>query len=367
METLTSTYLSTCSQRDAKPVVAACPLRRFWGLAAAMIFFCSNVPSAMCQSSSQITTGSLNSVAVDAELKTVKLYGAGGIAGLQSYQSGFFIDDQGHILTVWSTVLDVDTIIAVTSDGRRLESKVVGIDPNLELAVLETKRPTLEFFSLSEARDAQVGERVLAFSNLFGIATGREMASVQKGVVMARTRLDARRGTFASVYQGPIYVMDAMTNNPGAAGGALTDFRGQLLGMLGKELRDARANVWLNYAIPSGQIKPSVDNILSGKSIAVVESAKPAADRPHALLPLGIVLVPDVLPKTPAYVDLVKPNSPAAKAGLANDDLVLFVNSTRVTSQSTLRQELTTVDRGDPLVLLVQRGNELKEIVIRGE
>jgi serine protease Do len=313
------------------------------------------------------TAGSLNAVAVAAELKTVKLYGAGGVAGLEAYQSGFFIDGQGHILTVWSTVLDVETIIAVTSDGRRLESKVVGIDPNLEIAVLETNQPTAEFFSLSDAPEGQVGQRVLALSNLFGIATGREMASVQRGVIMARTRLDARRGTFASVYQGPIYVVDAMTNNPGAAGGALTDFEGRLLGMLGKELRDARANVWLNYAIPAGQLKQSVENILSGKSIARVDATKAAVDRPHSLLALGIVLVPDVLPKTPAYVDLVQPGSAAAKAGLAGDDLVLFVNSTRITSQASLRQELSTIDRGDALTLLVQRGNELKEIVIRGE
>jgi serine protease Do len=319
------------------------------------------------QAQSQATTGSLNSVIVSTELKTVKLYGAGGLAGLEAYQSGFFIDGDGHILTVWSTVLDVDKVIVLTSDGRRLEATVVGIDPNLEIAVLETKQPTTEFFALAEAREAAVGERVLAFSNLFGIATGREMASVQKGVVVARTRLDARRGTFASVYQGPIYIVDAMTNNPGAAGGALTDFSGRLLGMLGKELRDARANVWLNYAIPAGQIKQSVENILSGKSIARAEGDKPPVDRPHSLLALGIVLVPDVLPKTPAYVDLVKPNSPASKGGLMNDDLVLFVNATRITSQAALRHELSRIDRGDALTLLVQRGNELKEIVLSGE
>ena len=318
-------------------------------------------------SQSSVTLGSVNSTAVNAELKTVKLYGAGGVAGLDSYQSGFFIDAEGRILTVWSTVLDVDTIIAVTSDGRRLECKVLGIDPNLELAVLESKQTTTEFFSIASAREADVGERVLALSNLFGIATGREMASVQEGIIMARTRLDARRGTYTSVYQGPIYVVDAMTNNPGAAGGALIDFQGRLLGMLGKELRDARANVWLNYAIPASQLRASVENILNGKSIARADASRPTVDRPHSLLALGIVLVPDVLAKTPAYVDSVKPDSPAAKAGLLNDDLVLFANSLRVASQAALRQELSSIDKGDPLILLVQRGNELKELVIRGE
>ncbi len=194
-----------------------------------ILFLTFSVFQCFCQvnfAQTQTSLGSINSVAVQADLKTVKLYGAGGIAGLDTYQSGFFIDEAGHILTVWSTVLDIDKVIAVTSDGRRLEATVLGIDPNLEIAILETKQSQLEYFDLAKARDAEVGERVLALSNLFGIATGREMASVQKGVVMARTRLDARRGTFASVYQGPIYVIDAMTNNPGAAAARLSISKG---------------------------------------------------------------------------------------------------------------------------------------------
>ncbi len=50
-------------------------------------------------------------------------------------------------------------------------------------------------------------------------------------------------------YDGPIYVLDAMTNNAGAAGGALTDDQGRLVGVLGKELRNAQNNTWLNYAL----------------------------------------------------------------------------------------------------------------------
>ena len=70
---------------------------------------------------------------------------------------------------------------------------------------------------------ADAGTRVLAFSNLFGVATGDEPASVQHGVIAVKTRLDARRGVFETPYHGPVYVLDAMTNNPGAAGGALIE------------------------------------------------------------------------------------------------------------------------------------------------
>lgn len=307
--------------------------------------------------------GSIHSAVIGSELKTVKLYGAGGIAGLDAYQSGFFISEEGLILTVWSTVLDVENIIAVCSDGSRYEANVLGIDPNLEIAVLATGKPAPSFFDLAQAEKAQIGDRVLALSNLFGIATGNEMSSIQKGVVMATTELRARRGSIESVYQGPVLIVDAMTNNPGAAGGALTRFDGKLLGILGKELRDSGTNIWLNYAIPISELTDSIDRIRSGKSI-VRDGDRPPADRPMSLRQIGLVLIPDVLPKTPAFVDLVQPDSPAHRAGLESDDLILFVNSTRITSQAALRSELQFIDRADKLVLLVQRQNELKEIVV---
>ncbi len=311
--------------------------------------------------------GSVGSTILSVEAKTVKIFGAGGTAGLDAYQSGFFISDKGHILTVWSTVLDVDEVAVVSSDGRRDEAVVIGIDPNLEIAVLQTKQPARAHFSLDETVTANVGQRVLAISNLFGIATGREMSSVQKGVIMTRTRLDARRGTFSSVYQGPVFVIDAMTNNPGAAGGALIDLNGRLLGMLGKELREARANIWLNYAIPMDQLTASVQKIIDGKSIAKTPVSRRVADRPNTLASLGIVLIPDVLTKTPPYIDAIVPETRADKAGLKIDDLILFFNSIRVTSQSMLRDELGFVDRGDRVTILVQRGNELKEFSLNGE
>lgn len=309
------------------------------------------------------TAGSFNRVAVETELKTVKLYGAGGM-GLDAYQSGFFISQEGHILTAWSTVLDVKDIIVVTSDGGRFTANVVGIDPNLEIAVLKADAPAINFFDAADSVEAEVGERVLALSNLFGIATGREMASVQNGVIMAKTELNARRGSFESVYQGPVLVIDAITNNPGAAGGALVNATGKLVGMLGKELRDSGANIWLNYAIPMSQLNPSIERILSGKSINQADSERQNAEQPSSLQKLGIALVPNVLSKTPAFVDLVEPGSPAAQAGLQSDDLILFLNSVRVSSQTALIKELRYIDRRDEIAVLVQRENQLKEIVI---
>ena len=168
-------------------------------------------------------------------------------------KAAFLISAEGHILTVWSYVLDTDYLSVMLADGRKFEAKLVGADPRLEIAVLKIDAQRLDHFDLAHGAVGDAGTRVWALSNLFGVATGDEPDSVQHGVVAAKTQLDARRGVYETPYHGPVYVVDCVTNNPGAAGGALVNLRGELLGMLGKELRNSQNNVWLNYAIPLDQ------------------------------------------------------------------------------------------------------------------
>jgi serine protease Do len=297
--------------------------------------------------------------------KMVKIYGAGGVRGLESYQSGFLISDKGHILTVWSYVLDTDYITATLDDGRKFEAKLLGADPRLELAVLAIEATDLPHFDLAASVPAEGGSRVLAFSNLFGVATGDEPASVQHGIIAVKTRLDARRGTFETPYHGSVYVLDAMTNNPGAAGGALVNQNGELLAMLGKELRNAQNNIWLNYAIPIDELRGSVNEILGGKFRPgeVAPEAKP--DDPVDLAQLGLVLVPDVLERTPPYVDRVLSGSLAESSGVKPDDLVVFVGENLVHSCRGFREELARIERESTLKLVLLRGQELVEIEIR--
>jgi serine protease Do len=207
------------------------------------------------------------------------------------------------------------------------------------------------------------GSKVLAFSNLFGIALGNEPASVLHGVVAAKTDLAARRGAFETNYRGPAYILDAMTNNPGAAGGALTDRHGRLAGFLGKELRSSATNLWLNYAIPIGELQPIVDQIVAGKfRPAKREDGQKKPKEAHSLATLGLRLVPDFLPRTPPFVEGVKSRGVAAKAGLRTDDLILFLNGRVVASCKLFVEELSFIDRLDPIRLTVQRGQELLEL-----
>src|SRR5262249_13965535 len=162
----------------------------------------------------------------------------------------------GYILTVAAPMLDTRDLRVHLSDGRRYHAKLVVQEPELDIALvkIDTKEKLeLPYFDiLAEAKKpmADAGTGILAFSNEFEIATRDEAMSVQSGIISAITQLKGRRGVHEATFHGNVYVVDAITNNPGAAGGLLATRKGQVLGLIGKELRNELTNTWINYAIP---------------------------------------------------------------------------------------------------------------------
>ena len=300
--------------------------------------------------------------------KVVKIFGAGGGQKLHSYGSGFLVSSTGYIVTVWSHILDGEIVAVVLHDGRRFEGKIVGAEPPLDMAVLKIEAEGLPYFDLEQSGSVGPGTRVLAFSNVFKVATGDEQVTVMHGVIAAKTSLAARRGIFESPYNGLIYVVDAITNNSGAAGGVLTTWDGRLLGMLGKELRNSQTNTWLNYVMPISELKTTVEEIVSGRFSRTKKDEedespeKLSRRRRYEALDFGIVTVPDVLTRTPAYIDRILPGSEAEKVGLLPNDLILFVGEDLIQSCRMFTGELDRLEANDPLKLIVRRGDVLVSV-----
>ncbi len=298
--------------------------------------------------------------------KVVKIFGPGGIGGLERYGSGFLVSSGGHIVTVWSHLLDSGDVSVVLNDGRRFSAKFVKGDPSRDLAVLKIDSPDVElpFFDLHDNTEAAPGTRVLAYSNMFKVAEGDEPVSVVHGVISVRTRLSARRGAYRAAYEGPVYVVDSVTNNPGAAGGALTTLDGRLVGMLGRELLNSESNTWVNYAVPMSELRSTIEDIMAGRALPPPKS--PDAGQPHfAALDFGLVLVPDVVYRTPAYVETVVPGSPSAKAGIHAEDLIVFVNDELVQSNRALKTILGRLEPGDLIHVVVRRKDQLMPLELR--
>jgi serine protease Do len=302
--------------------------------------------------------GDVTAVSVDAASRVVKLYGAGGIRGLESYQTGILVSPSGHILTVLSTAIDSEVIDCVLDDGRRYTAILVGADLRRELAVLKIDGTNLPFFKLSADSPRQVvGTRVLALSNLFGVAVGDERVSIQQGVIAAHVPLRARRGSHEAAYRGDVYILDCTTNNPGSPGGCLITWQGNCIGMLGKELRSAENATWLSYAIPTNELALGLEAILSGRNNESLAGEKEVSDLD--IRSLGLELVPDLLNLTPPFVEAIVPNTQAAETDLQADDLIVAVGNRTVTSQRGLRQELSYLIPGDPIQLNVIRNGRI--------
>ena len=297
--------------------------------------------------------------------KVVKIHGAGGVRGLEAYQTGILVSPTGHIVTVMSTVLDADELDCVLDDGRRYRATILGVDARRELAVLSIDAEELPAFTLAATDRVPVGTRIFALSNLFGVAVGDERVSAQHGVVSAVVPLAARRGAYEAPYRGDVYILDCTTNNPGSPGGVVVDWRGRLVGMLGKELRSSGSGIWLNYAVPVDEIDTGYREILSGTAATPVgaESAKAgmASGAGYDPAALGVILVPDLLDRTPPFIEWVDSASTAGRSGLQADDLVIAVGGQTVTTRAAVQQALAALATGDPVRLSVVRGGAIVE------
>lgn len=191
-----------------------------------------------------------------------------------------------------------------------------------------------------------------------GVPAPRQRGLAVGLVVSAVVPLEARRGASEAPYAGEVYVLDCTTNNPGSAGGALVDARGRLVGMLGKELRATTSGIWLSYALPAAELVRGLAAIESGAA-----SAEPAEQvRPFDPARLGAVLVPDLLDRTPPFVEAVAAGSPADRAGLRVDDLVVAVDGRSVGSRAAVQHELGRLAAGQPVRLSIIRDGVILDL-----
>lgn len=346
-------------------------------LAAASLLVASSLASAQ---------DSFHAAAEAVNKKMVKIYGSGGFKGLPSYGSGIVVSPDGYILTVNNHILQGNNGVVKIhlADGRAFDAKTLAQRPELDLAVLKIdaeveKLPHYDIAKSAAAALAETGDWILCHSNQFAIAVRNEPMSVQHGTVMALANLKARKGVFDPPFVGEVYFIDTIANNPGAAGGIVTNRKGDLLGIIGRELKSSLTETWVNYAVPiqavadvyydddksdkliveKVSVARFVDEVMKGKH-KLSSTKKRDKDAKGAYT--GIVFVPNPILTTPPYIDEVVPGSPAAKAKLQPDDLIVYVDGELCPSIKAFRDILKQTNPGTMLQLEVQRGTQLKTI-----
>lgn len=282
-----------------------------------------------------------------AQKRTVKLYG-GGIGREHGYASGIVVSDEGHILVAHGVYISSIRLRVVMHDGRIYPAEIERRSENLQAVLLKIDAKTPLYFELADKPNVAKGDWVLGVSNVFKVADRDEQLSVNMGVVSLRTEIDAKKRAIDMDIAGEVLLIDAITSNPGNPGGALMTADGKLAGMIGKLIQSKSTNTWLNYAVPSDRLKPFVE----GKEEAIVKNT--SDEKPY----MGFKLF--VLNKrSPAYIDKVYLNTPAHKAGLRTDDLILAINGDVVRDVKEYKELFDELVVGEEVTIIFKRKNDV--------
>ena len=255
---------------------------------------------------------------------------------VQGAGSGVIIDTRGYVVTNQHVIANANEVTVQLADGRSARARVVGSDPDTDLAVLKIALQPLPAIELGRSDRLQVGDVVLAIGN--PLAMGQ---TVTQGIVSATGRGQLGLAMFEN------YVQTDAAINPGNSGGALVDASGRLVAINTAVLRRQDGTEGIGFAIPMNLVRGVVAELIDNGRVA------------RGWLGVGLHDVEAIIPSggKPAAGDIVRnaagaprlrgvaiagvlPGSPAATAGLGTRDLVLRLDGHRVVDARDLISRL---------------------------
>jgi Do/DeqQ family serine protease len=252
--------------------------------------------------------------------------------------SGVIVSASGYLLTNNHVVEGAEQIEVVLSDRRRARAKVIGTDPDSDLAVLKIELDKLPVMVLGDSDNAQVGDLVLAIGNPFGVGQ-----TVTSGIISALGR-NQRINTFENFIQTDAAI------NPGNSGGALVDSQGRLLGINTAIYSRSGGSLGIGFAIPISTAKQVLESIVrDGQVTRGWIGIEPNDLAPEIAEAFGIVAERGVA------VTGVMQGGPAGKAGMAPGDVVLSIGGTPVDDVAHLLSAVAVLKPGVPANIEIQR------------
>ncbi|HKQ50017.1 MAG TPA: trypsin-like peptidase domain-containing protein [Phycisphaerae bacterium] len=298
----------------------------------------------------------LTSVFDRASAAVVKLYGPG--AGREhGYGTGVLVSPDGRIVTALSLMVSTGKVQVILADGRRLDGKLVRSDENRQLALLKIDGGDLPFLAPHASKHLQIGDAVVALGNWFKIAEGREAVSMNRGILSFHGPVATRRLAQQFDYAGPLLIFDAITANPGAAGGPLLDLSGNFVGLVGKIVEAENTFTRINFALPAEELTAFLGGEVASRP-AGTSPDRPASvegQKPY----IGIKLAKLGYRHVSAFVDRVRPGSPAETAGVRADDLILAIDGRRISSAESYEEVIRELVPGQSVPLTIKRGAQL--------
>ena len=262
--------------------------------------------------------------------------------------SGVIISEDGYIATNNHVVQGADEVIVTLDDRRELKAKVVGRDPQTDIAVIKVDAENLPAVTFADSSKIEVGDRVLAIGNPFGIGE-----TVTTGIVSAK----GRRPGLGLDYED--FVQTDAAINPGNSGGALVDVEGRLIGINTAILSRTGGFQGVGLAVPANLVSQVADGLVKHGKVVRGYLGVGAQDLTPALAESL-----DLKAKRGALISDVQPDTPAAKSGLKNGDVITAVNGQPIEDANKLTFSVGGVAPGTKLELDVLRDGETEKITV---
>jgi len=270
----------------------------------------------------------------------------------QAAGSGVIIDAKaGYVVTNNHVIEKADEIVVTLKDNRQLKAKLVGTDPETDIAILKVEPKNLTALEIGDSDALQVGDFVIAIGNPFGLGQ-----TVTSGIVSAL----GRTGLGIESYEN--FIQTDASINPGNSGGALINLRGELIGINTAIVGPSGGNVGIGFAVPINMARSVIQQLIAhgevkrGRLGVEVEDLTPdIAEALHIDAPGG------------AVIRRVAPDTPARRAGLQAGDVIIAIDGTPVQNSSDLRNRVGLTAVGQTIRLTIVHHGSQQEISIQVE
>ena len=266
--------------------------------------------------------------------------------------SGVILDDFGNIITNHHVIEKAEEIEISLADGRKAKAKIVGTDPETDLAVLKISLKGLSKITFGESDSIFVGDTVLAIGNPFGVGQ-----TATQGIVSALGRNKLNINTFENFIQTDAAI------NPGNSGGALVDLNGNLIGINTAIYSQSGGSVGIGFAIPTSTVKFVFESIIKdGKVRRGFLGVQPSR------ISSEVAKSFDLPAQSGAFISRIVANGPADKAGLVPGDIVTKIDKLSITNKEELLSKVASIKPGSKIrIEFLRKGEKLSVFAKIGE
>ncbi len=268
----------------------------------------------------------------------------------QALGSGVIVNaNKGYILTNNHVIKNADKITVTLKDKRHFDARIVGTDPEADLAVIQIKATNLTEISMADSDTVEVGDFAVAIGNPFGLEQ-----TVTSGIVSAL----GRSGLGIEGYEN--FIQTDASINPGNSGGALVDLEGKLIGINTAIVGPSGGNVGIGFAIPTNMAASIMNQLIENGEVRRGQLGVMIQD-----VTLELAEALNIKHHTGALIAQIVKNSAADKAGLKVGDVIIAINNQEIKSTGQLRNAVGLLQIGEKIKLDIIRNGKQRTVYAR--